>query len=153
MYFLSSFLSYPQSNPAYFVDSISVFVAPLYSQAEITSLTEKSFSLLLFTSMAPPTTPSSLPSPRPRPSSLPTSSPSSTGLRFINGLEDACGADAARFTVQSFRASTSLLQKVTGLLKAGSFLLPLTALRVRTLSSSSITTLFAFGGLQSVPTL
>ena len=153
MYFLSSFLSYPQSNPTYFADSISEFDAPSYSQAEITSLTEKSFSLLLFTSMAPPTTPSSLPSPRPRPFSLLPSSPSSAVLRFINGLEDACGDDAARFTVQSFRASTSLLQKAAGLLKAGSFLLPLTALRVQTLTSSPITTLFAFGGLQSVPTL
>ncbi|MBQ1803260.1 MAG: hypothetical protein II015_01695, partial [Aeriscardovia sp.] len=35
-------------------------------------------------------------------SSLPTSSPSSsTGLWFINGLEDACGSDATQFTVQN----------------------------------------------------
>ena len=35
-------------------------------------------------------------------SSLPLSSPSSsTGLWFINGLEDACGADATQFTVQN----------------------------------------------------
>ena len=68
MYLLASFLSYPQSNPAYFVDSIFVFVAPSYSQAEITSLTEGSFPLLLFTPTAPPTTPSPLPLPRLRPS-------------------------------------------------------------------------------------